>query len=332
MKIRQSLNRRFFIIGSPYLEKQFWYWSRAQIHKRSIAVYHKFENESKTNLHQLTLQVLSCQMNPVKYVHPGAFTGLLVLEHLRLRHTQLYQLPSLQHIGHSLTYLEIGFSTHFNGNCAKKFTYLRKIKSIEMYRNGLIRTPLGLSLIASTITVLNFVCNTIISLTSLEGVEFIKLHTLRLQYNNITHLHPEFLITPRLQILNLEGNHLVSLAEVTQYSWGSLLPKHKYMQILLRENPWHCNGSFIWMFRNLYKFQGMLIHAKPPFKPYIRYMDQLLCESPDARHGTTVVPMDIIESVNISIGSLRDLAGKCYLQFKPNVKWNFTNLKSFVIL
>ena len=291
----------------------------------------KCENESRTNLHQLIFQVFSCVNNPVKYVHPAAFRGLLVLKHLKLRHTQLHQLPSLQHIGHSLENLDISLSRHFTRNDAQNFTYLRKIKYFEMHHNGLIRTPMGLYVIASTITVLDFAFNTIISWTSVEGVEFINLLKLRLQDNNITHLHPEFLITPRLKILNLEANHLVSLAEVTQYSWGGSLPAHKYMDIHLRENPWHCIGSLIWMFRNLYKLQSIIIYASPNFKPYIKNVEQLICESPDARHGTTVVPLDIIKSVNISIRSLRDLAGKCYRQFMPNVKWNFTNLKLFMI-
>ena len=196
-------------------------------------VYFKCENESKTNLHKLTLQAFSCMMNPVKYVHPAAFRGLLVLERVKLRHTQLHQLPPGQHIGHSLTSLEISFSVHFTGNDAHNFTYLRKIKYFEMHHNGLIRTPLGLDVIAGTIIVLNFAYNTIISLTSMESVEFIKLQKLRLKCNNITHLHPEFLIAPRLRLINLEGNHLVSLAEVTQHSWGGSLPEHKYRETCL---------------------------------------------------------------------------------------------------
>ena len=215
---------------------------------------------------------------------------------------------------------------HFTGNDAQNFTYLRKIRYFEMRHNGLIRTPMGLDVIASTITVLNFAFNTIFSLTSVEGVEFISLQILQLQYNNITHLYPEFFITPRLSFINLEGNHLVSLVEVTQYSWGGSLPTHEYMEIHLRENPWHCNGSLIWMFRNLYKLQSIIIYARPNFKPYIRNVEQLICKSPDARHGTTIVPLDMIENVNMSIPSLRDLAGKCYRQLMPNVKWNFTNL------
>ena len=315
---------------SPCLERQFSYWYGAKFHRRMVAVYLKCENESRTTFYQLIFQVFSCVNNPVKYVHQAAFRGLLVLKRLKLGHTQLHQLPSLQHIGHSLEYLDISLSRHFTGNDAQNFAYLRKIKTLNMYHNRLSRTPLGLNLIANTITALRFAYNTIISLTSIEGVEFIKLSILRLESNNIAHLRPEYLITPRLTVLNLEGNHLVSLAEVTQYSWGSLLPEHEYMLIALRQNPWHCNGSFSWMFSNLYNLGSEMIYARPPAKAYIYNVNRLICKSPDTCHDTTVVPLDVIESVNISIRFWSDLAGKCYFQFVSKVKINFINLKLFI--
>ena len=294
-------------------------WNWLHTHKQGAFVRAICGNKSKIDFQKLTLQIFSCLMNPVKYVHPAAFRRLLVLGHLTMKHTQLHQLPSLQHIGHSLTYLTISFSRHFKGDGAYSFTYLRKVKYLNMYGNGLIRTPLGLKFIARTVMTLDFEYNSIISLSSMEGIEFIKLFRLNFHYNNITHLHPELFITPHLKYLNLEGNRLISLAEVIQYSWGSSLPKHKYMAIALRQNPWHCNGSLTWMFSNLYKFTHEIIFAKPPFKPYIKNVEKLLCETPDARHGTTVVPIDVLERVNISIRSWRHLAGKRYCEFPSNI-------------
>ena len=193
-------------------------------------------NASKVSFHPLMLQVFSCVMNPVKYIHSAAFRGLVVLEHLKLQDTQLHQLPSFQHIGHSLTKLDIIVSAHYTGNYAQDFTNLRNIKYIDMIRNGLRNTPLGLNLIANTIMALDLQLNAINSLTSMEGVKFMKLLKLDLRYNNITHLHPELLITPHLQSLHLVGNHLVSLADVTQYSWGSSLSRHKYMALSATES------------------------------------------------------------------------------------------------
>ena len=280
----------------------------------------------------LQLQVFSCVLNPVKYVHPNAFRGLLVLDRLRLRHTQLHQLQSLEHIGHSLKHLEVSFSANIQGNDAHNFNHLRNIRYLYMFHNGIIRTPFGLNLIANTLMMLSLGFNSITSLTSMEGVEFGKLFRLDLQHNNITHLRPGFLITPRLKWLNLEGNHLTAFADVTHYPWGSALTEHKHMKIILKINPWHCNGSLISMCSNLYRFGNEIIYAKPPCKPYIGDVQRLLCANPDARIGATVVPMDIIESVDISICSFHDLASKCYSWFtrKSNVMFNFTNLILFI--
>ena len=200
------------------------------------------------------------------------------------------------------------------------------MEHLDMNNNALKSTPLGLNLIANTVETLHFDHNTIHSLTSMEGVTFSKLCRLNLQYNNITRLHPELLITPQLESLNLVGNHLVSLADVTLYSWGSLLPEHKYLAIHLQQNPWHCNVSLVWMFSNLYEGQNEIIYVKPPFKPLITNVDQLLCQSPDERHGTTVLSADVIESVKIRIRSLHELAGKCCSHIALNRKCNFTHV------
>ena len=299
-----------------------WWTLSCLIRAIYLFLYLKCQNGSNVILilHRLTLQRFSCLMNPIKYVHPAAFRGLLVLEHLKLLHTQLHQLPSLQHIGQSLTRLVVSRSAYFKGTYEGSLSDLRKIKYVSMNHNGLRSTPLRLNLIAKTIMTLELSCNAINSVTSLASVEFIKLIRLDLRHNNITHLRPEFLIAPHLQYLNLVGNQLSSLADVTLYSWGNSLSEHKYMEIVLQQNPWHCNGSLIWIYTNLYKLGSEIIYAKPPSKPYIGDVNWLLCESPDARSGKTVVPMDVIGSVNISIRSLHDLASKCHCDFSSNGK------------
>ena len=169
-------------------------------------------------------------MNPVRYIHPDAFKGLLVLEYLRLRSTQLHQLPPLQHIGHSLTYLGLTHSMKFAGNHAQDIV-------LDLVFNGLKSLPLGLTRIANSVRILVFRSNAIKSIASMEDIQFVTLWTLHLSQNKITHLRPDYLIAPRLLILNLEDNNLVSLEEVTQYSWGSSLPKHDYMATHLHKIP-----------------------------------------------------------------------------------------------
>ena len=222
----------------------------------------------------------------------------------------MHELPPLQHTGHSLIYLELSHSEQFKLNSVQDFSYLRKIEYIFLTNNGLQSTPLGLNHIANTALILDFMFNSIQSITSMAGIKFYKLQFVNLSNNRITHLRPELLIAPNLRSFNLENNHLVSLAEVSYYSWGSSLPRNGYTAIHLRQNPWHCNGSLIWMHSNLYKYRYQIIYARPALKLYITNVHWMLCKSPDARNGTQVVPRDIIESVNISINSLGDLAGK----------------------
>ena len=267
-------------------------------------------------------------MNPVRYIHPDAFKGLLGLQRLKLHGTQLHQLPSLQYIGHSLTHLELTHSIQFEGNHAHDFSYLLKTEQLILTYSGLKSTPLGLNYIANTVLILDFTSNSIQSIASMEYIKFDRLQVLHLYKNGITHLRPKFLIAPRLRSLNLENNDLVSLEDVTQYSWGASLSQQKYMAIYLRLNPWHCNGSLMWMLSNLYKFGNQIIYAKPGHKPYVKDVQRMVCKSPDARIGTTVVPKYFIERINNRIDSLGELAGKCFLHFASNAKNNLRSGKS----
>ena len=124
-------------------------------------------------------------MHHIKHIHPAAFRGLLILEHLKLIHTQLHELPSLQHIGQSLTRLVVSRSAHFKGTYEGSLCDLRKIRYINMNHNGLRSTPLRLNLIANTIMTLEFSCNAINSMTSMDGLQFIKLTRLDLRHNTL---------------------------------------------------------------------------------------------------------------------------------------------------
>ena len=80
------------------------------------------------------------------------------------------------------------------------------------------------------------------------------------------------------------------------------------------------------MASNLYKFENQIIFAKPGRKPYIENVQQLFCNSPDARRGTRVVSGDIIEGLNASILYSGDLASKYFVY----ITWRF-NLRSIEI-
>ena len=186
------------------------------------------------------------------------------------------------------------------------------LEQLAMQGNALKTVPRGLHRIAKTVNSLWFKHNIIRSIAEMEGVTFPKLYVLDLGYNNITHLNPERLIMPQLRLLELNHNLIVSLADVSQYSWGDTLPDGVYLNIYLHGNPWNCDGSLIWLHDNLFILESTWhdeeIFAKPPLKPCIRSTSLLICHSPDRRLGTTVVPRKQI-AVHRRIRSLENLEG-----------------------
>ena len=246
-------------VASIILRNEFNRPSGSRISNYSAAQMQTGIEAVKDYFCHLSFQDFFCVRNPVRHIQPDAFRGLLVLRRFTLKSTYLHQLPPFQHIGHSLIYLELSRSKQFKVNHVHDFSYLRKIEDINLRHNGLQSTPFGLNHIANTVLNLYFGFNAIQSTTSMEGITFYKLKIVNLYNNRITNLRPEFLIAPNLRSLNLENNYLVSLEEVSHYSWGSSLPKHEYTAIHLRQNPWHCNGSFIWMRSNLYIYGSHII-------------------------------------------------------------------------
>ena len=56
----------------------------------------------------------------------------------------------------------------------------------------------------------------------MEGVKYPLMQRLEIHHNLINYLHPEAFITPKLHMLNVAHNLLVTLADVTQFSWGNV--------------------------------------------------------------------------------------------------------------
>ena len=81
----------------------------------------------------------------------------------------------------------------------------------------------------------------------MEGVKYPLLQRLEIHHNLIAYLQTEAFITPKLKMLNLAHNLLVTLADVTQFSWGNALGEFDYVSIDLRGNPWNCNASLNWI-------------------------------------------------------------------------------------
>ena len=293
-----------------------WLTFEGCIWHNSASQWSPIEANKMYFLQQLTLlsfQRLQCNANPLQLIHPWAFKGVLALKLIAIDSPQLQQLPPLQDIAHSLTSL---FIVSVDLEQTKNQQYLsdcRMLKRVSMPFSALETISLGLHHIAKTLEYLRLKHNVIKSIASMEGIAFRKLHALDLRHNNITHLNPECLITPQLRQLDLEYNHLVSLGDVTQYSWGNSLPYGVFLNIILNGNPWNCDGSLTWLQSGLFNLrQGSrweLIYAKPPLKACIRNVGHLICQSPDRRLGTALVPRERIV-VHGRAKTLETLAGK----------------------
>ena len=263
---------------------------------------------------QITLQIFVCQDNPIRHVHQSAFQGVLALKVLRLQSHQLQQLPLLNDVGHSLSVLYISFAIEITS--VRNQTYFDRyhnLRKLYMTKTSLNSTPMGLNHISTTIKRLSLMYNAITSVASMEYVNFSQLDQLDLGNNRITHLSPDAFITPKLQILDLKYNLIATLGDVTQYSWGNALAEYEYMLIDLSGNHWNCNASMNWIHSHLYKLQlkrtEAIIYAKPPVKPYVMNVDEMICHSPSDLCGTTLVAPDVLVGISKAVRSLSELAG-----------------------
>ena len=196
----------------------------------------------------------------------------------------------------------------------KYFERYRKLRMLFITKTSLRSTPLSLNYTSNTIYTLGLIYNAITSVDFMEYVNYSQLAQLDLNHNRITHLRPEAFVTPKLRIMNLRNNMIVTLGDVTQYPWGNALDEFQYLLIDLRGNHWNCNTSMNWMHNHLYNLQEKLfkeiIYAKPPLKPYVSRVNEMVCHSPSEYTGTTVVPPDVLAGINKTVRSLHDLAGR----------------------
>ena len=268
----------------------------------------------------IIFQRFQCYANPLRFIHPAAFKGVLALRFIFIDSRQLQQLPPLQDITHSLICL---YLVSMGMGQTKNEHYFRGCRTLEQFGmtfSVLQSISLGLCHIGQTFKYLKFDHNGIRSVASMKDIAFTNLRVLDLSHNNITHFNTEHLDTPQLRLLRLQHNHLVSLRDVILSSWGGKsLPDGVFLDINLHGNPWNCDGSLAWLQSNLFILarnmlgEEEIIYPKPPLRPRIGNVGRLICHSPDKRLGTAVVPHGRI-AVHRRIKSLKNLAG--------NRKWH----------
>ena len=288
-------------------------WPVNRVNVESDEIY--FLEESRPS----HFQVFQCHANPLQIIQPAAFKGVVVLKFITIDSRQLQQLPPLQDITHSLISLYLVSMDMGQMKNEHYFHGRRTREQFGMPLNALETISIGLYHIGKTVVQLKFSHNVLRTVARTESIVFTKLRVVDLSHNNITHLNADRLITPQLQVLRLQHNHLVSLVDMTQYSCGNSLPNDIFLNFYLNGNPWNCHGSITWLQSNLFMLmcnlfgREELIYAKPPLNPCIREVDQLICRGPSRRLSSAVVPYER-NAVLKRIKFLKNLEGKCAWQ------------------
>ena len=152
--------------------------------------------------------------------------------------------PDFSQTGYSLRSLYIA---NLEGkNKTINLNPLVKLIEFELSRSGLHEIPRSISLISKTIRILDLSYNDITTLENMENIVFPNLSRLNLMENCIYHLNHISLKLPNLSYITLYQNSLTHLDDMSTCQWG-MANRESWISITLHGNPWHCNGSMLWL-------------------------------------------------------------------------------------
>ena len=183
-------------------------------------------------------QQLFLTQNRINFTHHYAFRGLKSLYKLDMSNNQLTSAPSLAEAQFNLRVLDLGrnYIKHIEDSYFNSF---RSITHIHISFNELIHVP-NLQNIAKTILAFRVQGNRISNANFIYGNRFPKLENLNLQINQIRiFCPPPGNNAPRLHSIYLQSNKLSSL----HFPYD---PQRQPIDVMLENNPWHCDGSWGW--------------------------------------------------------------------------------------
>ena len=188
-----------------------------------------------------SLQILKLRSNEIVDVHDLAFNGLNRLKKLDISRNNLVNAPSLSCVKSTLEELNLAWNkiSHISDTY---FNLCRKIELLSLHYNQLYEIPNARS-ISNTIIYLSLAGNNISSGIPMYGIYFPRLYELQISSNRLTHFcFPPTQFAPRLRRVFLESNNLSMIYFTHTYS--SI--RHDVL-ITLGHNPWHCDGSQLWI-------------------------------------------------------------------------------------
>ena len=251
------------------------------------------------------LQTLWLRRNEMSDIHDLAFNGLSRLRKLDVSVNKLIQAPSLSCIGSSLEELNLSWNKigHINGSY---FDSCKNIKLVFLDKNQLVEIP-NIRSIAKTVSLLSLGGNSISSGISMYGIQFPRLQTLQLSYNQITSfcLPPKY-FAPSLREIYLQSNNLSSIS----FSHADASDRID-VYISLELNPWHCNESLGWTEKCLHGKRYKMLSMG------WLTVNRMICASPANVTGLSpneagmilflcVLPPNLVKSRNRKIGCYID--------------------------
>ena len=239
--------------------------------------------------------------NPIEYVDPLAFDGILELKSLNFQRALRY-VPDFSKTANSLRYL---FISRLEGE--NKYIDLKPLIMLEVLRfqsSGLNEIPRSIRHVSSTIHYLDLVDNCITTLENMENIVFRNLTTIYLMQNHICHVNHISLQLPVLSSISLSENQLTHLGDMSTCQWGMAKRRSGFVTIRLEHNPWHCNGSMLWLQSSLC-YDAARMSASYIRQPQGLIIDisRLMCNSPVEFRGKALIPLNESEVNKLDICS-----------------------------
>ena len=159
--------------------------------------------------YNVNLRELAINSNPIVNIHRKSFRKLTKLTHLRINGTFLNYLPfGLFKTNSMLIILTLRMS--INKISLDTFNFLCNLKELDLAYNGLQITDFSRYIFAGLINleIINLENNFLSDLSSVCFLDNPNLKSLFLNFNYIYKVHDDFFARlPRLNVLNLQGNH-----------------------------------------------------------------------------------------------------------------------------
>ena len=195
------------------------------------------------------------------------------------------------------------------------------LEDLIFRESGLNEVPGSIRHVSSTINLLDLSQNCITTLGNMENIVFHNLTNIYLSQNCIYHLNHMSLHLPALSYIKLSENHLTHLDDMSTCQWGLAYHENWFVIVNVENNPWHCNGSMLWLQSSLCYGPTTQMSASYIRQPQglIIGISRLICHSPAEFQGKALV------ASNKSALNKLKICSKCeyHLMISLSFRWSF---------